>query len=112
MKVQPPSPALMAGFKKIGEQLTADWLAKAGADGKAVVDAYKKAAATNEPLAQALSNGRGGEPPHRVTGVWNRTVAKTCPAVLTARRARPKYRPSTPPLTRDGAKRFLGIAGP
>ncbi len=42
MKVQPPSAALAAGFKKVGEQLTADWLQKAGADGKAVVDAYKK----------------------------------------------------------------------
>jgi TRAP-type C4-dicarboxylate transport system substrate-binding protein len=42
MKVQPPSPALAAGFKKIGEQLTADWLKKAGADGQAVIDAYKK----------------------------------------------------------------------
>ena len=42
MKVLPPSPALEAGFKKIGEQLTADWLKKAGADGQAVVDAYKK----------------------------------------------------------------------
>ena len=42
MKVQPPSPALAAGFKKVGEQLTADWLKKAGADGQAVVDAYKK----------------------------------------------------------------------
>ena len=42
MKVQPPSPQLAAGFKKIGEQLTADWLKKAGADGQAVVDAYKK----------------------------------------------------------------------
>ena len=42
MKVQPPSAELAAGFKKIGEQLTDDWLQKAGADGKAVVDAYKK----------------------------------------------------------------------
>jgi len=42
MKVQPPSPELAAGFKKIGEQLTADWLKKAGVDGQAVVDAYKK----------------------------------------------------------------------
>jgi TRAP-type C4-dicarboxylate transport system substrate-binding protein len=42
MKVQPPSAELQAGFKKIGEQLTADWLAKAGADGKAIVDAYRK----------------------------------------------------------------------
>jgi len=42
MKVQPPSPALTAGFKKVGEQLTSDWLKKAGADGQAVVDAYRK----------------------------------------------------------------------
>lgn len=43
MKVQPPSPALAAGFRKIGETLTADWLKRAGADGQAIVDAYKKA---------------------------------------------------------------------
>jgi TRAP-type C4-dicarboxylate transport system substrate-binding protein len=42
MKVQPPSPALAAGLKKIGEQLTTDWIAKAGPSGKAVVDAYSK----------------------------------------------------------------------
>jgi TRAP-type C4-dicarboxylate transport system substrate-binding protein len=42
MKVMKPSPELEAGFKKIGEQLTADWLKKAGAEGQAVVDAYKK----------------------------------------------------------------------
>ncbi|MDJ1159272.1 TRAP transporter substrate-binding protein [Chelatococcus sp. SYSU_G07232] len=42
MKVQPPGPTLAAGFKKIGEQLTADWLKKAGADGQSVLDAYKK----------------------------------------------------------------------
>jgi TRAP-type C4-dicarboxylate transport system substrate-binding protein len=42
MKVAPPSPALKAGFQKVGEQLTADWLAKAGADGKAVIDAFRK----------------------------------------------------------------------
>jgi TRAP-type C4-dicarboxylate transport system substrate-binding protein len=42
MKVETPSPTLVAGLKKIGDQLTADWLAKAGADGKAVIDAYSK----------------------------------------------------------------------
>jgi TRAP-type C4-dicarboxylate transport system substrate-binding protein len=42
MKVLAPSPELAAGFKKVGEQLTADWLKKAGADGQAIVDAYKK----------------------------------------------------------------------
>lgn len=42
MKVGAPSAALAAGFKKAGETLTADWLKKAGADGQAIVDAYKK----------------------------------------------------------------------
>jgi TRAP-type C4-dicarboxylate transport system substrate-binding protein len=42
MKVQPPGDALKSGLHKIGEQLTADWLKKAGADGQAVIDAYKK----------------------------------------------------------------------
>ncbi len=42
MKVEPPSPELAAGFKKIGDQLTEEWLAKAGADGQAVIDSYRK----------------------------------------------------------------------
>jgi TRAP-type C4-dicarboxylate transport system substrate-binding protein len=42
MKVLPPPPALKSGLEKIGEQLTADWSKKAGADGEAVVAAYKK----------------------------------------------------------------------
>jgi TRAP-type C4-dicarboxylate transport system substrate-binding protein len=47
MKVQPPSPELAAGFRKIGEQLTADWVKKAGADGQALLEAYKKSIGTN-----------------------------------------------------------------
>jgi TRAP-type C4-dicarboxylate transport system substrate-binding protein len=42
MKVVPPGPALKAGLEKIGQQLTADWIAKAGPSGKAVIDAYRK----------------------------------------------------------------------
>ena len=42
MKVQAPSAELAAGFKKAGDTLTSDWLKKAGADGQAIVDAYKK----------------------------------------------------------------------
>lgn len=42
MKVLPPGAALKAGLQKVGEQLTADWLKKAGADGEAVIAAYKK----------------------------------------------------------------------
>jgi TRAP-type C4-dicarboxylate transport system substrate-binding protein len=43
MKILPPSSELRAGLQKIGEQLTQDWLKKAGANGQAVMDAYKKA---------------------------------------------------------------------
>ena len=42
MKVQPPGPELAAGLRKFGEVLTAEWLKKAGADGQAVIDAFKK----------------------------------------------------------------------
>ena len=42
MTVAPPSPTLAADFKKIGDTITAEWLKTSGADGKAVVDAYKK----------------------------------------------------------------------
>ena len=35
---------MKTGLQKVGEQLTADWLKKAGADGQAIVDGYKKAA--------------------------------------------------------------------
>jgi TRAP-type C4-dicarboxylate transport system substrate-binding protein len=42
MKVEQPSPALAASLKKYGDALTEDWLKKAGADGKAIVEAYKK----------------------------------------------------------------------
>ncbi len=42
MKTLEPSPQLMSDLKKFGEQLTKDWLAKAGAEGQQLVDAYKK----------------------------------------------------------------------
>ena len=42
MKVLKPGKELEEGFKKIGEQLTADWLKRAGPEGQAVMDAYKK----------------------------------------------------------------------
>ncbi|HJQ56325.1 MAG TPA: TRAP transporter substrate-binding protein [Vineibacter sp.] len=42
MKVLVPSDALKADLRKIGEQLTDDWLKKAGDEGKAVLDAYRK----------------------------------------------------------------------
>jgi TRAP-type C4-dicarboxylate transport system substrate-binding protein len=42
MKVLPPSDALKAGLKKIGDQLTADWVKRAGDDGQVVISAYRK----------------------------------------------------------------------
>ena len=42
MKVLPPSAELKGGLVKIGEQLIADWRKKAGADGEAVLAAYRK----------------------------------------------------------------------
>jgi TRAP-type C4-dicarboxylate transport system substrate-binding protein len=41
MKVQPPSAELKAGLSKIGETLAAEWQKRAGADGEAVLKAYK-----------------------------------------------------------------------
>jgi TRAP-type C4-dicarboxylate transport system substrate-binding protein len=42
LKVLAPSEALKSGLRQIGERLTAEWLTKAGADGQAVIDAYRK----------------------------------------------------------------------
>ena len=42
MKVAAPSDALRKELMAIGESMTADWLKTAGADGKAVVDAFNK----------------------------------------------------------------------
>ncbi len=42
MKIEQPSPELQAGLKKFGEDLTAGWLKKAGADGEAIVAAFRK----------------------------------------------------------------------
>ncbi len=42
MKVLPPSPALKAGFEKVGATMVEEWIKKAGPDGKAIVDNYRK----------------------------------------------------------------------
>ena len=42
MKVLLPSPTLKTGLRRIGERLTGEWLAKAGADGKVVIEAYRQ----------------------------------------------------------------------
>jgi TRAP-type transport system periplasmic protein len=42
MNVAAPSAQLKSDFRKIGDTMTSEWLNTAGADGKAVVDAYRK----------------------------------------------------------------------
>jgi TRAP-type C4-dicarboxylate transport system substrate-binding protein len=42
MKILTPSPKLIADFKQVGNIMLEDWLKKAGPDGKAIVDAYRR----------------------------------------------------------------------
>jgi TRAP-type transport system periplasmic protein len=42
MTVAPPSARLKADFEKIGQTMTEEWTKNAGADGKAIIDAYRK----------------------------------------------------------------------
>ena len=42
MTIYPPSAQLRADLKKIGDSMVADWAKKAGAEGKAILDAYAK----------------------------------------------------------------------
>ena len=42
MNVAAPSAQLKADFKKVGDTMTQEWLKSAGADGKAIIDAYRK----------------------------------------------------------------------
>ena len=42
MTVDAGSPALRAELKKIGDTMAADWVKQTGADGQAIVDAFRK----------------------------------------------------------------------
>jgi TRAP-type C4-dicarboxylate transport system substrate-binding protein len=42
MNILPPSPALKADLKKVGDVMLKEWLEKAGTEGQALVDAYRK----------------------------------------------------------------------
>jgi TRAP-type transport system periplasmic protein len=42
MTIYPPSAQLKADMKKVGETMTGDWVKKAGPDGQAVLDAFRK----------------------------------------------------------------------
>ena len=47
MKGITPTPELLDGFKKVGEQLVQEWLKNAGDEGKAMVEAYHEKLAEN-----------------------------------------------------------------
>ena len=42
MTVSAPAESLRKDLMAIGEKMTAEWLASAGADGKAIIDAYHR----------------------------------------------------------------------
>jgi TRAP-type transport system periplasmic protein len=42
MQILPPPPALKADMKRIGDTILTEWLEKAGPEGKALIDAYRK----------------------------------------------------------------------
>ena len=42
MKIVAPPPKLVQDFRQVGQIMLADWLKKAGPEGKAIIDAYNK----------------------------------------------------------------------
>jgi TRAP-type C4-dicarboxylate transport system substrate-binding protein len=42
MTISPPSEALKKTLAEIGESMTAEWIKSAGADGQAIVEAYRR----------------------------------------------------------------------
>jgi len=42
MTIHKPSDKLQADMKQVGDTMLADWLKKAGADGQAIIDTYRK----------------------------------------------------------------------
>ncbi len=42
MKILPPAPKLTADFQQVGGIMLEDWVKKAGPEGKAIIDAYRK----------------------------------------------------------------------
>jgi hypothetical protein len=42
MTIVKPSPQLAADLKKVGDTMLQEWLKKAGPDGQAAVDAFRK----------------------------------------------------------------------
>ena len=42
LKVLPPGELFQGGLRQIGERLTAEWLSKAGTDGRSILDEYQR----------------------------------------------------------------------
>jgi hypothetical protein len=42
MKISPPSETVRRELRAIGETMTAEWLKTAGAEGQAVIEAYRR----------------------------------------------------------------------
>jgi TRAP-type C4-dicarboxylate transport system substrate-binding protein len=42
MQILPPSPALAADLKRVGEVLLKEWLDKSGPEGQQLVDAFRR----------------------------------------------------------------------
>jgi len=42
MKVSAPTETLKSGLHEIGERLTSEWLTRAGTEGLAIIDAYRR----------------------------------------------------------------------
>jgi hypothetical protein len=42
MQILPPSPQLKADMAKVGDTMLSEWLDKAGPEGKALVEAFRK----------------------------------------------------------------------
>ena len=42
MEVLPPSAQLKADMKRVGDTILKEWLDRAGAEGKALLDAYRR----------------------------------------------------------------------
>lgn len=60
MTIVTPTAQLMGDMKKIGDEMLADWLKQAGADGKEIIDAYGKSARPRPRRSKACRASGGG----------------------------------------------------
>ena len=74
MNIMAPPPQLKADMKKVGETMLKEWLDKAGPEGQAVVDAYKKLSRKRERgcagCSTACTTARRRSPPCAWSDCW------------------------------------------